>query len=63
MMAMSANTLNTKPAANHANTGEPRYPLLNETIAHAIEQTMLTTSTNIQLAGSIKAIATNDFTG
>lgn len=61
MMAIRANTLRKNPAANQANTGAPRYPFFIETIAHAIEHTMLTTSTNIQLAGSINVMATTDF--
>lgn len=60
MMAIRAKTLRKNPAANQANTGAPRYPFFIEMIAHAIEQTILTTSTNIQLAGSIKVMGITD---
>lgn len=60
MMAIRAKTLRKNPAANQANTGAPRYPFFIERIAHAIEHRMLTTSTNIQLAGSINVMATTD---
>jgi hypothetical protein len=59
MMAIRAKMLKKKPIANQLNTLLAAYPFFIEIIVHAIEHTMLTTSTNSQLAGSIIAIGNN----